>query len=293
MVNFVIGIGSQRAGSTLLHKIVNECTAVFMHPVKELHYYDTLFDVRHEAVLKKFSKRQLTIEEGSEEGSIVTQRKLVYGKKRYECYIRANKLLAKKPVSQIEYLDLYRPCILANELLGEITPEYMILPDEGVKKMRDDLGAETKIILLARNPVERLISAVKLLKVYNNDKADLSYFSKDFNEILSLNGEWLQVQHKLNNYQSALNKFKKYFSNILFLSYDQIFLQPEYTAKSLQVFLGVEVDFNKYKKIIKNKVNSITGAGEILLDDRKYLETLYISEIKYLESFFGSGQCMK
>lgn len=34
---FVIGIGSQRAGSTLLHKILDECTNIFIHPVKELH----------------------------------------------------------------------------------------------------------------------------------------------------------------------------------------------------------------------------------------------------------------
>ena len=52
---FVIGIGSQRAGSTLLHRIISECTQVFTHPIKELYYYDTLFNVRKDEFLKKLA----------------------------------------------------------------------------------------------------------------------------------------------------------------------------------------------------------------------------------------------
>ena len=59
--NFVIGIGSQRAGSTLLHKILDSCTDIFMHPIKELHYYDTLFDVRKDEFLKKFISNESSL----------------------------------------------------------------------------------------------------------------------------------------------------------------------------------------------------------------------------------------
>ncbi len=53
---FVIGIGSQRAGTTLLHTILSECTPVFMHPLKELHYFDTLFDTRDIQLLRGVSR---------------------------------------------------------------------------------------------------------------------------------------------------------------------------------------------------------------------------------------------
>ena len=59
MNKFVIGIGSQRAGSTLLYTILEQCTPIYMHPVKELHYFDTLFNVRNPSVLHKFSVHQL------------------------------------------------------------------------------------------------------------------------------------------------------------------------------------------------------------------------------------------
>lgn len=289
MPSFVIGIGSQRAGSSLLHKILNECTSVFMHPVKELHYYDTLFDIRHEVFLQDYSKRTLEGEKGHD----ISEKNLIHGKKRYECYIRTNKLLASESVNQLKYLDLYRPCIIGNTYLGEITPEYMILPEAGIQKIKHDLGAETKIILLARNPVERLISAVKLLKVYNNEKTALADFAKDFHEILCQNDEWLQAQHKLSNYQSAMINYQKYFPNTLLLSYDQLFLKAEYTASRLRDFLGVPVNLAKFTAIIKSKVNNIADSGEIFPHDRRYLEIYYANEIKYLEVFFGLGECVR
>ena len=46
MNRFVLGIGSQRAGSTLLHHCLDVASDVFMHPLKELHYFDTLHGVR-------------------------------------------------------------------------------------------------------------------------------------------------------------------------------------------------------------------------------------------------------
>ncbi len=287
MTNFVIGIGSQRAGSTLLHRILNDCTPIFMHPLKELHYYDTLFKVRHESILKKFSDNQLA----RELDRLANSKNHAYINKRYQSYIRANRLLSSKPVSNIEYLDLYRPCVSGHQYLGEITPEYMILPEEGIQKMSKDLGAETKIILIARNPVERLISSVKLLKLYNNHNADLSKFSTDFHNELTLNSAWLKIQHTLNDYKKALSQYGKYFNHILFVAYDQLFLKPELTVATLQNFLGVKVELGQYKVCIENRVNNLANTGEILQEDRAYLESFYEKEIQFLEDTFGKDGC--
>ena len=122
MADYIIGIGSQRAGSTLLYRILNDCSSIFMHPVKELHYYDTFFNVRHENYLKDFSENQLKNLKGTKPKS-----------KRDQCLIRTNEILYKTPISEVNYQDLYRPCIMDNEYLCEITPEYMILPNDGIK----------------------------------------------------------------------------------------------------------------------------------------------------------------
>ena len=72
-----------------------------------------------------------------------------------------------------------------------------------------------------------------------------------------------------------------------------MFLQPKSTMQTLQDFLGVPVDFGRYNKICKNKVNNLAEAGEIFQDDRKYLEKIYTHEIQYLEDIFGSEGCIK
>lgn len=289
MTKFVIGIGSQRAGSTLLHRILNDCTPIFMHPLKELHYYDTLFKVRHESVLKKFSEKQLARELERLENA----KNHAYINKRYQSYIRANRLLSSIDVSDFNYLELYRPCVSDNEYLGEITPEYMILPKEGIQKMGEDLGPETKIILIARNPVSRLISAVKLLKIYGKKGVDLSDFSKEFHQVIFHMSDWMNIQHQFNDYQKALSLYKKYFNHVLFISYDQLFLKPEYTVETLQDFLSVKVNLSQYKKNIENRVNNLVETGDILQEDRAFLESHYQKEIIFLKDTFGEEGCIK
>ena len=95
------------------------------------------------------------------------------------CRIRALTLLSKRPPGALDYFDLYRPCIANNPYLGEVTPEYMILPEAGVSAMSNSLGRSTKIILLATNPVQRFLSAVKLLAAHNAKVGSAQRFGEE------------------------------------------------------------------------------------------------------------------
>mgnify|MGYP000149599347 FL=1 len=283
MNKFVIGIGSQRAGSTLLHKILDECTDIFMHPVKELHYYDTLFKVRHASVLTDFSKRQIDhiLER------IIKAPSHNFIDKRFKCNLRTNKLLANRTVEEVEYLDLYRPCVSESEYLGEITPEYMILPEEGIKKMRDDLGADTKIILIGRNPVDRFISAFKLLKMYNQSDYNMDLFQEDLDETMQTMPSWMEQQKQLSDYEGGITKYKKYFEQVLFISYEQIVTDPEIILKKLQSFLEMDIDKAKYHKILGKKVNAIGETGLIKKETINTLEQYFHESINAYENILG------
>jgi len=281
MPKFIIGIGSQRAGSTLLHKILDECTEVFMHPIKELHYYDTLFNVRNESVLKKFSQIQVD----REINRLVEENDHKYIDKRYKCYLRANHLLANQDVNKIDYLDLYRPCVIDNEILGEITPEYMILPEEGIKAMRDTLGEDTKIILIARNPVDRFISAFKLLKMYLNDNYAIKNFEEDLHTTMQSMPSWVEQQDALNDYETAFSKYKKYFKDVLFIQYEQITTDKETFYHELQQFLNIQIDQDKFNSILDKKVNSIGETGSISEKTRQDLSDRYQSSTDFLNNF--------
>lgn len=278
--NFIIGIGSQRAGSTLLHKILDECTDIFMHPVKELHYYDTLFDIRHPNVLKDFSKKQLE----HVLDRIIQSADYDFIDKKYKCNIRANKILSNQSVKDIEYLDLYRPCIKDNKYLGEITPEYMILPEPGIEKMKNDLGEDTKIILISRNPVDRFVSAFKLLKLYGNQVYDMNNFEKDLEETMETMRGWMEQQDQLNDYELALTRYKKYFKNVLFISYEQMVSDKDKFYENLQTFLAIDIDKEKFDKVLGKKVNAIGETGNVSEKLLEILKKRYERQIKYLEN---------
>ncbi|GAB6140413.1 hypothetical protein JCM14076_11420 [Methylosoma difficile] len=288
MTQFVIGIGSQRAGSTLLHRILEECTTIYMNPVKELHYFDTLYKVRSEQTLRTFSLRQLE----REISNISAATDFSFIDKRYKNFLRTNMLLAVKKVNTIDYIDLFRPCVIDHNILGEITPEYMVLPEKGINKMRETVGKDTKIILLARNPVKRFISAFKLMMI-NLPGADMSQFESNLLSILKDENEWLDIQDLFNDYELSLSKFQKHFSNVLFLSYDDLFGNVEKTADSLSDFLGISVSLPQYYKLINTKVNALDETKDLSRETVALLENRYSKQQAYLDKVFGDGGCSK
>ncbi|WP_022950588.1 sulfotransferase [Leucothrix mucor] len=282
MTKFVIGIGSQRAGSTLLHKVLDECTDVFMHPIKELHYYDTLYGVRGADILVDFSRRQLD----RELDRLIEAKGYGYIDKKYKCFLRANRILSSKLISSVDYFDLYRPCVADNEYLGEITPEYMILPEDGVSKLADDLGSDTKIILISRDPTERFISAFKLLKNYNNPNYDATNFARDLESTISDMPQWIRQQEELNDYEAALNRYQKYFSSVLFLSFEKMISDVDLFIVQLENFLSSTVDKEKLVDILGKKVNMIGETGNISDETRAQLDIRFEASKKYLDEVF-------
>lgn len=281
MSKFIIGIGSQRAGSTLLHRILSECTPIFMHPLKELHYYDTLFNVRNRNVLKSHTANQLKNFNKDPE-------KLG---KRDQCFLRANRMLHDREVESIDYIDLYRPCVMGHEYLGEITPEYMILPEEGTARLREDVGGDAKIILLARNPVQRFISSVKLLKIHHRSDYDMQQFAKDIREVFETMPTWIEQQYELNDYETALERYRRYFDDVLFLCYDQFIDDPGALRLELEEFLGMPVNKEKFEKIVGKRVNALAETGNVPEDIVKMLGEKYKENLHFLRKRFGNESC--
>ncbi|MDD5271536.1 MAG: sulfotransferase [Methylovulum sp.] len=287
MTQFVIGIGSQRAGSTLLHRVLEQCSPIYMNPVKELHYFDTLFNVRNESVLKHFSVNQLN----REIERIVKAEDYAFINKRFKNALRTNFLLATKPVQKIDYIDLFRPVARHYEMLGEITPEYMILPEEGIRKMREVVGENAKILLLARNPVKRFVSAFKLL-MHGLPNSKQLVFEEEMLKILDSGGEWMRVQDALNDYETALTRYQQEFPHVLMLSHDALFGAVEETAALLSEFLETQISVGNYRKIVGTKVNALDDTKELSDGTITVLETRYSENQRYLNDVFGKAACI-
>ncbi|MGO2110707.1 MAG: sulfotransferase [Pseudoclavibacter sp.] len=258
MPRFVIGIGSQRAGSTLLHRILDDCTPVMMHPVKELHYFDTKFRIRDPRVLKEFSSRQLDRElDDFVTGTKPTQ----FGAKK-SAYLRANWMLASRDIDDVEYADLFRP-FQPDAVLGEITPEYMLLRESQIEYMAEVVGAEAKIILIRRDPVDRFVSAFKLLKMYGGGTIDSERFSDELVATLSSMPTWVDQQIQLNNYPEAEAQFRRHFGSVLVLDYRAMSADPGGLARDLEAFLELPVNADAVREKLAVRVNAIGETGEV------------------------------
>ncbi len=274
---FVIGIGSQRAGTTLLHTILSECTPVFMHPLKELHYFDTLFDTRDIQLLRGVSRfRHGRRTMGRRAKAAAAQRiaartgLLLRGRlKEYqESGLRERTLDHSLTVlSQVEslddlksvpYGDLYRPAIEDHDAVGEISPEYMLLPDEGVTFMRGQCGPRTTIILLRRDPIDRILSSYVLLKAYRSTAplGPLDVTEDEMWRELEDGGVWLQNQYELSNYEDAERRFSRRFSNVTTIDLESLSSGNRSFSRYLSDRIDAPVDVSRYREIVATKANS-------------------------------------
>ena len=284
MTRFVIGIGSQRAGSTLLHHLLEASTNVFMHPVKELHYFDTLYGVRAKEALKDYSLLLMV----REVGKIINAKDFSFlTKNRYKCYLRANKILATVDIEKIDYLDLFRPCLMGANLLGEVTPEYMLLDEPAIEKMKGVIGEDAAIILICRNPVKRILSTVKLMNTYHNLKMDDAAAGAWLKRMMDENNSWMMAQDKYNDYQTTIERYSRHFPHFIAISYDQMITEPTETAAKLTKVLDVQINTEVFKNEAGKVFNSLGSDFVINSESIEQLLARYQDSQQFLDEFFG------
>lgn len=283
---FIIGIGSQRAGSTLLHRLIGDCVEVFMHPVKELHYFDTLFGSRPQTALAAFSRRQLS----REMDRIMAAKDYGFMSRRYKCFLRANSILATTAISDVDYLDLFRPCLRKFSVLGEVTPEYMLFDEEQVGRMHGMVGEDATIIMLCRDPVQRLFSAAKLYNIYNALRMDHLQLDAWLRRSLAEKTTWMMAQDSYNDYERAIQIYRSVFPRFLALSYEQLVTEPESVLPLLREACNVTIDAVQFRAGL-SKVSNQLGEGEP--PDAGLVAQLterYATQIAFLSDFFPRYQ---
>ncbi len=248
---YLIGIGSQRCGTTLLFHLLNSMQGIFMHPLKELHYYDSLQRPpgnSFRAMQKKGAQRRLAAMRPWQ------------GRFRGRYWRNTNELLANKEQHEYAYSDLFRyiPGRENFRYLGEISPSYMLLQDSWVERMRTDVG-DARIILVERDPVQRVISAFKLHITRFVGRESRSFSDEEldrrFLEILETNANWVGTQRALNQYADAADRFRKHFSRVLVLDYT-IFSDQDTCIARLEEFLETRADRKRIDRHLRVNYNS-------------------------------------
>ena len=180
-----IGIGAQKAGTSWLNDTLMKYDSVVTPHIKELHYFDVKWldkDINPVAIYKSRAKElqqisnnvSTTIQNKCESlvadknfGTITQSEDKLFGngylekyelRKRCERIINLANVLAIKNDS--DYLDYFAKLAIDKDIVGEITPSYSLLPDEGFTHIKT-LIPHAKIIFIMRDPIDRFISQLK------------------------------------------------------------------------------------------------------------------------------------
>ncbi len=131
-------VGAQRAGTTWLHRVLRQHPALWLPPVKELHYFDKPEITR--TILNAHERRRIGL------------KRLV----RLDPW-QLRFWLGRR--NDRWYASLFADARARGLVPGEITPAYATLPEPTLRRIRD-LNPDLRLVYILRDPVDRAWSAV-------------------------------------------------------------------------------------------------------------------------------------
>ena len=216
---FILGLGAQKSGTTWLFKLLNTQNFSNFGIKKEYHVWDAKFDkdIGYDFVIKKsLFKRQNKIE----------------------------KILWKMQNKEGFYGEYFKSLIKKNIFLtGDITPSYSSLNFKQIshiKKIIDDNGFDLKVIYIMRDPVERFISAMSMMKRNQKSKginiSSQKLIDNSFKKII------LPRFTKRSDYKSTLEVISQVFKKeqVFFEFYERLFKKK--TINRLSKFIGFKLE---------------------------------------------------
>ena len=229
-------IGATKAGTTWLYQRLTQHPELWLPPVKELHYFDTLYPLDKSQTefnnwsQDDFKKRIFNNIKNKLSKHIISNDNL---DRDYIMYLME---IIKEPLFSLEwYINCFSDDNAKGKMCGEVTPSYATLPSDGILYLKKILPS-VKIIYIVRDPVERAASHVKMLanfKIKNNEEIDLFSLCDAPRVVAS------------SNYQSIIPLWRKHFDDqhLIIMPFEKLKLDPKGFLKSIKEFLVLDKDF--------------------------------------------------
>jgi len=228
-------IGAQRAGTTWLHQALSQHPALWLTPVKELHYFDNPKTTR--TWLNPRERRRLGMR-----GLLSLdpwQFRFWFGKR-----------------SDVWYARLFSNAQRRGLTTGEITPAYAILSESVLRRIHS-MNPKIKLAFIMRDPLDRAWSAV------NN-----ALRKGDFGGPLTMERALARLRtpgfSARSAYTQTIKRLEVVFSGsqLHFCFFDELCDAPERLVRHLLLFLGVEPgDVRSY--LPPKAINSAAGSKPI------------------------------
>jgi len=259
-----ICIGMQKAGTTWLAANLGQHPDIWIPPIKEIHYFDEVHVDPH-----WYLRRQAAAANNLQRFDQKTANKEVL-----------KEIAFWQHIGQLEINDAWYRTIWsssfyegAKQALGEMTPDYSILPLNGVEHVFK-LAPNSKIIILLRDPIERTWSSTRMFaKEENHNPAERfkEQFIIDRSRIIEM-----------------LDKWEKVFpaKNIFIAFYEDVANRPYWLLEAICGFLGLGYKKDYFMEAT-NKVH--VGKSSNMPDEvLEHYKALFYDDIVYAKERFKS-----
>jgi hypothetical protein len=223
-----LGIGAQKAGTTWLYQNLRHHPGVWLPPQKELHYFDEKVVSRRRTWHKLFGETRQDVRWRADARHQwrALRRSFSLASLRW-----STRYLLRRPDDRW-YASLFAPG--RGKLIGEITPDYALLEEDGVAHVRR-LVPDARLFFLIRNPIERgwshaLMQVLGERRRRENVTVDLSrHFGNEGSRGRS-------------DYLRTIDLWLQHFSaEQLFIGFtEDIHFHPRELLSSVCTFLGVD-----------------------------------------------------
>lgn len=262
-------IGSQKAGTTWLYENLQKNPNVWLPPIKEIHYFD--FHYGEDTGTKQWGPNHI------QNAMKRISSNMNNDQNRSNYY---NQIVDKQPFSLSWYEAIFNhPDTVGKVILGDITPEYSSMSEEGIRELKNTIFSP-KIIWIIRDPLQRAISQVKMV------------ISRQSSDEPNTHDEWIKAFKKVRyknraNYKKYIPLWDKYFLNneLLYLPYGDIKSRPHDLIREIEEFLGI--DTFSYPDIdqVVHKTKSVKLPDWIIEEIAQEVEPQYA----YLKERFGEN----
>ncbi|MDO6962699.1 sulfotransferase family protein [Rhizobium alvei] len=262
-------MGAQKAATSWLFVNLQRHHQIWMPPVKELHFFNHLF-VPENRSWTGYHMRQ---------GAANALKHHVKNSENIDFqFVRYLARMMEDTFTEEWYRATFDRPGARGKVLGDITPEYSTLPEEGIDYVRRLLGTP-KIIYIIRDPVGRALSQLRM---------NLSRHPQDNMQ----EADWREAAQNwdiLNrgDYKSYIPRWKSRFAeaDMLFLPYGDVASDPVGVLKRVQEFLGLE-PFKSFErtdeKVHKTKSVSVPAYVPSLYSE------IFADQVKFIEKEFGT-----
>ncbi len=275
-----VGIGHMRSATTWLHTVLSTHPAIWLPPLKELHYFDVIdpsvkrSSFRYKTHLRTRLKHNLGAVISSV-GKGVIKKDVIFDPGWDMRYFLGR-------AGEDWYKRLFQKQHELGMVAGEITPAYSLLSPEFIRRILS-VNREMKFIYLMRDPIDRSWSnAVKLLSrdagVELSDVSDedfLCFYSSEEN----LGG---------GSYSRTIKKYLSIVDTKQFLPifFDDIKANPTDVLNEIFSFLGVNSDELEKLASLEKPVNVASHGYNIPEKHARFLASLFHDDIEELSNMY-------